>query len=228
MKLIVVLSVSLLALLFIGSGLVEADVLYNNFGPGDTFDTTTAYRVANNVPFSSDLSPAMPFTVPLGTDYFFQSVEFAAAWINDIEPFPGKNFSMALMTDASNMPGSELESFLFIDAVSPFFPDGGGVVLSGTSTTNPVLTAGTQYWMMASAENGSEAGWNFTLPNITGPFGIYIDGIWEPYDDSILAAFRVTGEPVEPIPEPGTLLLLSTGLAGLAGYGYRFRRKRKV
>ena len=30
------------------------------------------------------------------------------------------------------------------------------------------------------------------------------------------------------IPEPGTLLLLSTGLAGFAGYGIRFRRKRKA
>jgi len=33
------------------------------------------------------------------------------------------------------------------------------------------------------------------------------------------------GTPIEPIPEPGTLLLLSTGLAGLAGYSFRRRKK---
>ena len=31
-----------------------------------------------------------------------------------------------------------------------------------------------------------------------------------------------------PVPEPGTLLLISTGLAGLAGYGIRLRRRKKA
>jgi len=38
----------------------------------------------------------------------------------------------------------------------------------------------------------------------------------------------LVNDPPPPIPEPGTLLLLSTGLAGLAGHGIRFRRKRKA
>lgn len=39
----------------------------------------------------------------------------------------------------------------------------------------------------------------------------------------------ILGTQAEPVPEPGTLLLLATGLTGLAGYGkLRFRRKKKV
>lgn len=37
--------------------------------------------------------------------------------------------------------------------------------------------------------------------------------------------YRVASMEVEPIPEPGTLLLLVTGLVGLAGYGVRRRKK---
>jgi len=39
------------------------------------------------------------------------------------------------------------------------------------------------------------------------------------------AAFGYPDGDEQPIPEPGTLLLLSTGLAGLAGYSFRRRKK---
>ena len=40
-----------------------------------------------------------------------------------------------------------------------------------------------------------------------------------------LQAGSFSDTPVDPIPEPGTLILLGTGLAGLAGYGLRRRKK---
>jgi hypothetical protein len=49
------------------------------------------------------------------------------------------------------------------------------------------------------------------------------DDVW----DSTVYFSAFGGTPPEPVPEPGTLLLIGTGLAGLAGYGLRLRRKKK-
>jgi hypothetical protein len=47
---------------------------------------------------------------------------------------------------------------------------------------------------------------------------------WDLYTDSYVEVSNVN---ITPIPEPGTILLLTTGLAGIAGYGIRRRKKWK-
>ena len=68
----------------------------------------------------------------------------------------------------------------------------------------------------------------FEVPEAAGQSDVFFAWHWEGNDDWWWAIdnIKVTaGADIEPIPEPGTLLLLCTGLAGLAGYGIRRRKK---
>jgi hypothetical protein len=90
---------------------------------------------------------------------------------------------------------------------------------------HPVLSANTQYWLIASAPGpDEEAAWNLNFLNmgISGKKAFREDmGTWNVYDNIPMAAFSVTGTPV---PEPTTMLLLGSGLLGLWGFRRKFRK----
>jgi hypothetical protein len=147
---------------------------------------------------------------PVGTDYFLYTIKLAVGLV--VGP---NELDIWLMTDLGGKPGAIIESFNFSNAMG-YFGDYNPPLVAN-SLLHPLLSANTQYWLIASTPGPDEwAGWNFNSENVTGPHAWRTDlGAWNVYYDP-MAAFSITGTPV---PEPTTMILLGSGLIGLAGYG---------
>ena len=193
-------------------------IIFNSFGPGDTFSSRNGYFFGYFFP--GDETPesthwrAMPFvaqqtatlqnvTLPI------QRNEFVAP------PGPGA-LQVVLYADNNGLPGTVLESFTYAGATGP------RSVLSFDSVTHPQLIADTTYFLAAQAIGYAEGEWwgsfeefgEWPTPFQGGsPFN---PGPWTPGASNFRTAFRLTGEDApSPTPEPGTVILLLTGAAAI-------------
>jgi PEP-CTERM motif len=136
-----------------------------------------------------------------------------------------------LMTDSAGKPGTVLEDFTIAGLPSTTL----GTIFTFTSTAQPVLDGGTAYWLAVTpADSTSSVSWrrsstgadvvtaSNTMINLTDTS---LAGPWQSFPSGGLGqnrpAFQIDGTPIATTPEPSSLLLLGSGLLGLAGTTWR-------
>ena len=181
----------------------SADVLFNNFGAGDSYNTGSGWTISDGSPINTDWDQGDAFTVS-GGNYFLDSIEAAIGLVL------GQNrVFIDIYDDAGGQPGSVLESVTIEDQMGPFGSFNAPIV--GNFSGSTLLMDGMTYWAIASSDSNSWLAWNQNDQGDIGPHASSPDGAPWNVGPNTRGAFRINGT----LPAPGALALL--GLAGLAG-----------
>lgn len=205
--------------------ILKADVLYTNFGPGTTYTDSSGVIVSNG---SVETSVAEELPV-LTSSYDLTSIEFVASTET---PSPLNSVTVGIYADNGGVPAATaLESITLTGQLAPF--DGSlSPVLTATSVTNPLLSAGSQYWLVMDGPASEYLVWDLNSTSTVG----YLEtngtaGEWinnpNPFASETNAVFEVDGTLISgaaAAPEPRTWMLLAGGL-GLISVLARRRSK---
>lgn len=171
-------------LVALACSLMQAETVFTSFGPGQAYIGSSDIIGSFSSNGAAQQSSAYSF-VPSKT-YVFNSIDFAAAW------FGGPNqLTVLLAADASGVPGGTLEFFSFTNLAPS------SAIYSANSLAHPVLTAGTRYWVVLTAQDLARSwlGWNWVSNQYAG-LSAYRSGsgAWTA-GSGIRTAFAVTGTP---------------------------------
>jgi hypothetical protein len=138
-----------------------------------------------------------------------------------LENISGTNaMSLTLAFNGTNSnPGTNIESWNITGLTNYSQNGGNGSVMTVTSLSQTLLTAGTTYWLEASAPAGTTDAWYTNLAGLRDNYQWTTDGAtWQHFTAGNLGgALEITG-----VPEPTSLALVSG--SGLVAVIWRRRR----
>lgn len=202
------------------AALLNADVIYSDFGPsGNPFNQDAGETVSGS---GVDLMPSISFSV--SSNEQLMEVDF----VTSIPQGGANDVTVSVSQDSGGHPGTAFASQEFPgqmgvlggETLDPADPP---VELSWIPTSVISLSPGVTYWMTLSAPASADVTWNANTYG-TPQFGDdqFINGNWE-QTSGTLGAIQILDEAQAPAsPEPGTALLLGTGL--IVAIGCRLRR----
>lgn len=176
-------------------------ILFDDFGPGDSYDTGPGFAFGFR---RLDRRIGFAFTVS-GGDYHLERITAPITW------FEGANqATLSLHSDNAGEPGDVLDAMTEFDL--PTSP--GGPPTAFEYAGDALLSDGSTYWVVASALNDGEdnvMAWHKNDQGVEGAFAL-----WESTQGWLVqpsgfptAAFRVEASPV-PAPAPlGVLALMA-------------------
>jgi len=184
-------------ILGLASVAANADIAYNNFGAGDTFNSGSNWSV------DPSQYLAMPFT----------SAASGSVSLVTVALFSSANYTASLELDNNGLnPGTVLETWNF---------SGTGAAQALTGDGSASLTSGNSYWLEIDPQTANDSGaWYLNSTGASGTFLYTSGGVWNNFNGT-LSVFRVE---TTPVPEPISLSVLGAGLIGVA---FRRRRARR-
>jgi hypothetical protein len=183
----------------------SADTITSTFGSNDSFFTFAGYQVGTSG-ISSDVEMAVTFTPTM--DYDLSQIRIA---VFSTSGTTGDR-DIVLNLSEGALPGTPMETFTTTVAAG-----GVGNIYTFNSALHPELLAGQPYWIVLSSNDlvDNFFGWDV---NKIGSHGLLADdspghSLWETFSDDS-PVFDVSGQPLATatIPEPGTMLLVSSAL----------------
>jgi hypothetical protein len=191
-------------------------IIYSNLGPNDTFFNTPGTYPVWLLNSGGFIHRAASFTVPGSQNVQFGSAELGLF----LQSGPNGATVQLAANGSNNLPGTVIESI----GIQLPAPSANPTVVMATSQTNPTLTAGATYWIIASMNfPQSMATWG---PNNQGAVGgnatrtNFMNGLWINQGPSGVPSLRINSFM---IPEPSAALCAVLGAALLVGV---VRRRR--